>query len=121
MEATAPRWQDLERHTYANRDQFIEGVNRLEEKVEEQVDEVKARREAITSVPSTADSKTWDASMKELNDSRSYLKSMSKEAANATEDTWRQKQEKVGQAWERTQKAYDKVNAGIRGRAHSGG
>ena len=49
--------------------------------------------------------------MKEMADARAYLKSTGEEANKATPETWLQAKEKVGQAWTRTQEAYDKVKA----------
>jgi len=113
-EAVAPRWVELERHTYEMRVAFLEGAGRLEAVVEAQVAEVTARRAAIMSAPRTVDLQTWDADMtiKEMDEARSYLTAMVKEARAATADTWSQKKEKVGQAWARTQAAYEKAKAG---------
>jgi len=111
VEAAAPRWLDLEGHTYANRAPFLAGVAGLEAVVTAQVAEVTARHAAMTRVPSTADSQAWDSAMKEMGDARSYLKSMGKEASEATADTWSQKKDKVGQAWVRSQAAYEKAKS----------
>lgn len=110
-----PRWVDLEGHTYEMRVPFLAGVSRLEAVVAAQVAEVTAQRAAMTGSRSTADSKTWDAARKEMDDARSYLTAMGKESAGATADTWSQQKEKVGQAWVRTQAAYEKVKASTTG------
>jgi hypothetical protein len=57
----------------------------------------------------SSDDKDWDFAMKEMNDSQAYLKSMIDEAARATPDTWGQEKDKVDQAWQRAQEAFDKV------------
>jgi hypothetical protein len=60
-------------------------------------------------MPSTTDTKDWDFAMKEMSDSQAYLKSMIDEAGRATPDTWEQEKDKVDEAWQRTQAAFDKV------------
>jgi hypothetical protein len=70
-----------------------------------QVAELNRKR---SSMPSS-DDKDWDFAMKEMNDSQAYLKSMIDEAARATPDTWGQEKDKVDQAWQRAQEAFDKV------------
>jgi len=53
--------------------------------------------------------------MKEMGDARSALKSMGEELSKATPETWDQEKDKVGQAWVRTQEAYDKVKSSTTG------
>jgi len=74
--------------------------------VDGQVRELTARRAAMKS---TANTKEWDFAMKEMNDARSYLRSVSDELRKASVETWNQQKETVGRAWVRTQAAYDAV------------
>jgi hypothetical protein len=71
-----------------------------------EVAELNAKR---SSMPSTVETKDWDFAMKEMSDSQAYLKSMIDEASRATPDTWNQEKDKVDEAWQRTQAAFDKV------------
>ena len=59
----------------------------------------------------TTDTKGWDFAMKEMEDARSALHSIGTELSQATPETWNQEKDKVGQAWVRTQEAYDKVKS----------
>lgn len=108
-------WADIEVYTYEMRAPFLAGVTRLEVMVEGQLAELNARRATLAPVAGTADAKAWDFAMKEMDEARSYLKATGKEAGEATADTWKQQKEKVGQAWTRTQAAYEKVKASITG------
>jgi hypothetical protein len=100
------RWSDIKDATYDNRAQFFDGLTRLEATADREIGELKAKRAAMAS---TTDTKEWDFAMKEMNDARAYLKDMGDELRKATPDTWNQEKERVGQAWVRTQNAYDKV------------
>lgn len=99
-------WSDLETLTFERRSEFMAGFKRMETMVERQIAELTAKRAAMKGTVATKD---WDFAMKEMNDSRSYLKSMGDEAAKATAQSWDQQKAKVGQAWVRTQAAFEKV------------
>lgn len=105
-------WIEIKDCTYDMRDQFFAGLTRLEAKVDEQVRELTALRAAMTS---TSDTEAWDFAMKEMNDARSYLKSVGAELRKATPETWDQQKEKVGQAWVRAHEAYNKVKSSTTG------
>jgi hypothetical protein len=109
-DAAIPKWIDIKDCTYDTRAQFLAGFNRLQARVDEQIRSLSARRAAMTS---TADTKDWDFAMKEMGDARSNLKSMGEELRKATPETWDQEKDKVGQAWVRTQEAYDKVKSSM--------
>jgi len=83
-------------------------LKQLESKVDAQLNELKTRRAAMTSA---TDTKAWDFAMKEMADSRSFLKSVGEELGKASVETWNQQKEAVGRAWERSQAAYDKVKS----------
>ncbi len=104
----AAQWTDIKDCTYAMRAQFFTGLKRLEGKVDGQISELTAKRATMTGTTGT---KEWDFAMKEMGESRSYLKSMGEELTKATSETWSQGVDKVGQAWVRTQDAYSKVKA----------
>lgn len=99
-------WSDMETLTFENRARFMAGLKQMEAKVDAQIAELAAKRAAMTG---TAATKDWDFAMKEMNDSRTYLKSVGEEAAKATAQTWDQQKAKVGQAATRAQAAYEKV------------
>jgi hypothetical protein len=104
----AAKWSDLKDYTYDQRAQFFAGLSRLEARVDEQVDELTVKRGAMKS---TTDTQGWDFAMKEMQDARSALHSIGTELSQATSATWDQEKDKVGQAWVRTQEAYDKVKS----------
>jgi hypothetical protein len=101
-------WTDIKDCSYDMRAQFFPGLKQLEAKVDGQVSELTAKRTAMTS---SANTKDWDFAMKEMSDARSYLISVGAELTKASPETWNQQKETVGQAWVRTQAAYDKVKA----------
>jgi hypothetical protein len=102
----AASWVAIKDFTYDQRADFIAGAGRLEDMLSSQIAELNAKR---ASMPSNVDTKDWDFAMKEMNDSQNYLKSMIEEASRATPDTWGQEKDKVDQAWQRAQEAFDKV------------
>src|SRR4029453_9805939 len=101
-------WVDIEKLTYDRRHEFFAGIKRLEARVDVQFGELKAIRAAMKNTIATQD---WDFAMKKMGDARSYLKSMGEEGGKATPQTGDQQKDTVGQAWKRTQAAYDKVKA----------
>ena len=102
-------WSEIKNDSYDLRSHFTAGLKLLEVRVDAQIAELNAKRATMNS--NNTDIKAWDFAMKEMGDSRSYLRSMGEEAAKATRETWEQKREKVGQGWLRTQDAYGKVKA----------
>ena len=97
-------WMAIKDLTYGQRADFLAGAAALENMVVGQISELNARRAVMT-----ADTKDWDFAMKELNDSRSYFKSMIDEAGRATPESWDQEKDKVGMALQRAQAAVEKV------------
>lgn len=106
------RWADLETLTFEQRAQFMTGVRQMEAMVDRQITQLAAKRAAMMG---SAQARDWDFAMKEMNDSRTYLRSMGEEAAKATAETWDQQKAKVGEAWVRTQTAHDKVKSSTTG------
>jgi hypothetical protein len=102
----AASWVAIKDYTFDQRADFIAGAGRLEAMLSSQIAELNAKR---ASMPSTVETKDWDFAMKEMNDSQNYLKSMIEEAGRATPETWGQEKDKVDQAWQRAQEAFDKV------------
>ena len=107
-DGAAAQWSDIKDCTYDMRVQFFAGLKQLESKVDGQISELAAKRAAMKS---TTDTKAWDFAIKEMGDARSYLKSMGEELSVAPRETWDQEKDKVGQAWLRTQEAYDRVKS----------
>lgn len=101
-------WSDIKDYNYDSRASFFSGFKRLEAKVDDQIGQLATKRAAMNS---STDTKAWDFAMKEMNDARSYLKSVGDDASKATVETWEQQKEKVGQAWLRVQAAYDQVKS----------
>ena len=110
--AAGDPWTAIEPLTIDRQAEFFAGLQRLESRVADQIWELKTIRAAMKSTVAMQD---WDFAMKEMEDARSYLKSMGEETSKATAQTWHQQKEKVGQAWKRTQAAYDKVKSSTTG------
>ncbi|MEX2045409.1 MAG: hypothetical protein WD941_08660 [Opitutus sp.] len=104
------KWNDIKSHAYDARAQFFAGLERLEARVDAQILELTSKRAAMKG---SADTENWDFAMKEMDNARAYLKGMGEELGKATSKTWNQQKDKVGQAWVRTQAAYDKVKSSI--------
>ena len=102
------KWTEIKDLSYDMRGAFTAGLKKMESTVEEQINELRAKRAAMNS---QSDTKEWDFAMKEMRDSRDYLRAQVVDLNNATPETWDQQKEKVGQAWVRTQDAYDKVKS----------
>jgi hypothetical protein len=105
--ATA-QWIDIEEYNYDMRAPFFAGLKQVEASVDDQIDELAARRAAMNSTTDTTD---WDFAMKEMESARSYLRSTGEQLGKATPETWSQEKDKVGDAWQRTQEAYGKVKS----------
>jgi hypothetical protein len=108
LNVASAKWDDVKDCTYDARAQFFVGLQRLESKVDDQINELTAKRATMNSA---TDSKAWDFAMKEMEDARSYLKSVGQELRKASAETWSQQKNTVGSAWARTQEAYDKVKS----------
>ncbi len=106
------RWVDLEQHAFAARDLLLAGIKQLGLQVDEQVAALKAQRAAMAA---GTDTRAWDFAMKEMDDARSYLRSMGEEMVKADAATWDQQKAKVGLAWVRTQDAFGKVKSSTTG------
>lgn len=97
-------WDAIKDLTFDQRADFSAGLLQMEDQLDAQIGDLKAKRAAMT-----ADTKDWDFAMKGLAVARSYLQSTAAEAARATADTWDQEKDKVREAWLKAQDAYDKV------------
>jgi hypothetical protein len=107
-DVASARWSDIKDCTYETRAQFFSGLTRLEARVDDQIRELTAKRAIMDGKANTQD---WDLAMKEMENARTNLKSMGEELHKASPETWDQQKDKVGQAWVRTQEAYDKVKS----------
>jgi hypothetical protein len=107
-ELASAKWTEIKDLSYDMRGAFTAGLQKLESTVDAQINELRAKRAAMNSL---SDTKEWDFAMKEMRDSRDYLRAQVVDLNNATPETWDQQKEKVGQAWVRTQDAYDKVKS----------
>jgi len=104
--SASAKWKEIKDFTYDRRDLFFAGLDQLEATVDAEIKELKTRRAAMKS---TVDTRDWDFAMKEMVDSRSYLRSVSDELRKTEAGTWDQQKEKVAGAWTRAQNAYDAV------------
>jgi hypothetical protein len=100
------KWMDIKDCTYEMRARFFAGLKALESRADNEIAELTAKRAAMKS---TTDTKEWDFAMKEMNDARAYLKDMGDELRRAKPENWDEDKDRVGEAWVRTQDAYDKV------------
>lgn len=98
-------WAAIKDSTYEKRADFIAGVNLMMKRLDNGIQTLNAKR--ATMKDETA--KDWDFDMKELSSARDYLQSTNSELEKATDSTWADAKDKVGQAWTRVRNAYDKV------------
>jgi hypothetical protein len=108
-DANVTQWIEIQDFTYDMRAPFFVGLNQLEARVDRQVSRLIAKRATMNNA--TTDTKDWDFAMKEMEDARSYLKSMGEELSKASPERWGQEKDKVRQAWVRTQNDYEKVKS----------
>jgi len=102
-------WSGMADDTFDTRAHFLAGLKQLQARVDNEISELNAQRAGMKISTVTKD---WDFAMKEMEASRSYLDSMSEELSKATPDTWNQEKDKASEAWEKSQKAYEKVKTG---------
>jgi hypothetical protein len=106
---TNPAWTDIKNDTYDLRAHFSAGANRLSSRLNEQIRVLRAKRALMTT-----DLKDWDLAMKEVDDSRSLLTSRITELnKTTTPEAWVDAKDKVGEAWQRSQLAVDKMNTTV--------
>jgi len=105
--STGHPWSQIKGDTYDKRAHFSAGATVMVAKLDEQIKELKAKRAGMTT-----DTKDWDFAMKEVDDSRELLASRASDAANATTpEIWTDAKDNVGEAWQRSQIAVDRMNS----------
>lgn len=105
--STGNLWSDIKGDTYDQRGHFASGAQRLSAKLSEQIQELRAKRAAMTT-----DTKDWDFAMKEVENSRALLTGTIESLAGATTpENWANAKDKIGEAWDRSQLAVDKMNS----------
>jgi len=105
--STGHLWSDIKGDNYDQRDHFAAGARRLTAKLDGQIQELRAKRAAMTT-----DTKEWDFAMKEVEDCSMLLAGRVGDLANAaTPEVWADAKDKVGEAWKRSQLAVDKMNS----------
>lgn len=102
-------WTALKTHTFDQREAFLLGLQGLEARVDAQISELAAKREAMAA--SNTSTQDWDFAMQEMERARTTLLSTSADMVKADRDNWDQLQDKVGLAWVWTQDAFAKVKA----------
>ncbi len=106
--AAPANWSDIKDATFDQRDLFFGGLKRLEARVDEEINELTAKRATMKGTTGTKD---WDFAMKEMINARSTLISTGEVLAKAGPETWAEQKERVGQAWVRTQDAFAQVKS----------
>ena len=100
-------WTVIKNDSYAERVHFAKGCAKLLERIDVQVGELKAKRANLIT-----DIDDWDFAMKEVDDSRASLNEQIESLSDANSpERWNAAKEKIGEAWNRTQKAVDKMNS----------
>jgi len=98
-----------EEYLPANTTDFTAGAQRLSARLDEQIRQLKAKREAMTS-----DTKDWDFAMKAVYEARELLTGrISELAKQTTPETWTDARDKVGEAWKQSQQAVDNMNTTV--------
>lgn len=102
----AATWATIKDDTYDQRASFVAGASQMQSLLAAEVAQLDAKRAAL---PSTVDTKDWDFARRDVDVSQSYFKSMIVEAGGTTAEFWDQEKGKVGDAWQKSQDAVDKV------------
>ena len=103
-------WAAIKDCTFDQKAAFLAGANNLVSMLDGQVAELKAKR---ASFASTVDTKNWDFAMNDLLECQAYLRSTVLEAGQATPDIWQQEKDKLDQAWQKAQAAFDTVKTTV--------
>jgi hypothetical protein len=109
-EQAAAAWAAIKDLTFDQRAAFLDGANHLVAMLDGQVAELKAKR---ASFPSTVDTKSWDFAMSDLLECQAYLRATVLEVGQATPDIWQQEKDKLDQAWQKAQAAFDTVKTTV--------
>ena len=107
-EPAAARWGDIKDCTSDMRSAFFSGLGRLEKIVNNQIDELTARR-ATTKNP--VDIKNLDLAIQNVGNAQFFLTAMGELLGKSTPQNWDKQKIKVGLAWVKTQEAYAKAKA----------
>jgi hypothetical protein len=100
-------WSDIKDDTYEQRPHFARGADKMLAKLDDQIQQLRAKRAAMTT-----DTKDWDFAMKEVDDSRVLVAGTINDVnAATTPETWTDAKDKLGAAWKRSQLAVDKMNS----------
>jgi len=100
-------WSDIKGDTYSQRTHFSSGVAKMNARLDEQISELRARRAGMTT-----DTSDWDLAMKDVEECRSLFTDRMHTLANVTTpEAWDDAKEKIGEAWNRSQLAVDKMNS----------
>lgn len=105
-------WSDIKDYTPEKRSQFLAGLQKMEAKVNAQLNELAAKRSGLKD---TAKRKGLDQALNELSEARFFLKTMGEGLNRTTAQTWEQMKAKVGLAWTKSQEAYAKTLTGTTG------
>ena len=99
-------WTDIKNDTYEQRAHCEKGVAHLSAKLDDQIRELRAKRADMTK-----DTAEWDFTMKEVEDARTLLTGRITNLVKATTpEVWLDARDKVGEAWQSSQDAVDKMN-----------
>jgi len=106
---TSNAWTNLKGFGFDMREQVFAGLKGVEARVDAQISELAAKREAL--VASNTSTQAWDLTMQEMTISRTALKSAISDLNDASRETWDQMKDRVTDALTRTQDAYTKVKS----------
>lgn len=101
------KWSDIKDLGYDDRADVMAGLTRLQDKLDKQVANLKARRAALTT---TDDPDKWNAAMEVLGTARTRLMSAIIDLGKATPQNWEQRHDRVADALVNVEDAYKKAS-----------
>jgi hypothetical protein len=100
-------WARIKDYTYERRVEFTASFDRMTARMDDKTREMQAK---VANIPDDA-AKDRDHAMNDLSEARTDLKSRLTDLGNATAATWADAKEKVGQAWQKVNAAFDKATS----------
>lgn len=100
------KWSDIKDLGYDDRAKVMDGLRRLRENLDRKIAALKARRSQFTANDNPGD---FNAALKALETARTRLTSSISELGEATPQNWSQRHERVADAWENVENAYQKA------------
>lgn len=100
------QWSDLKDYPFEGKSDFLEGLRRLENAADAQINDIFVKRSGLNSGSEAAQ---LDQTLREITSDRFFFHSMSEQMSTATAANWTERKAKVGMAWSKMQEALARI------------